>query len=549
MKILPIQLLPLPIATIVGCLVLSVSVQAASFGCAKVSTQVESMVCDDADLSKLDDDLANAYKKEIDSSEDINIAVKSQKLWLKETRDNCQDVGCLKAAYQSRVKELLTAISLTKQSYDTVHLEEDPPNSFAIRCDKHNQRLIVADERFLPPINRNFQREVVEVGTNEGALIKGGGSDERPLMLSTGSERHECRIGRVSYQIEIEPYIFNANPMGECGAEPPVISLTVKRNGKAIISKLNFGMCGSDGSINRVQFSEATGLISVLTTIGSYSLPLRVERQFKIATPPEDWMTATYGNLLPSGDADTDLFLAVYRRDIADIRTALQHGANPNATDLFGFPPLSYLGEGREDAYRSQNIENFNKQSESIAQILFAAGAVGDFLNINGVSLLDYLLYEGVPDTVIEGLLEKGADVKSGYPLFAAAHGARLNLMKKFIEKGAEPNKETQDGSTAIWAAASHGLGVYRDWTQPPISEYKKCIQLLLQHGAKVKGMKRDVGGIPRLLVYYSGKDERVKTILAEILPYASHDEIVKAQQLAEENSYPISQWLEEQLH
>jgi|GEM_PF-5006180 uncharacterized protein len=525
--------------------------QAASFDCSKASTRVEKLICGDADVSKLDNELAKAYQQGIEYSEDVLNTTMTQREWLKAIRDNCQNVDCLKAAYQSRIRELSTAIVAARQINSIVPLEEDPPNSpeFVIRCDKHNQRLIVADQRFLPTINSlNVRSEVTDVRIDEGALIKGGGTDERPLILPAGSESHQCQIGRASYQVVIEPYIFNANPMGRCGAEMPVISLTVSRNGKPIISGLNFGNCDNQSAIHRIQIGESTGSIRVLALLG-YNLPFRVERQFKLATLPEDWGKAIYENLLPSGDADTDLFLAVYKRDVAEMKAALQSGANPNAKDLDGFPPLAYLRNGREVAYRTLKLAEFNKQSEDMAKLLFAAGAKGNFSNIHDVTLLDYLLAQDVPDSVIDMLITNGADVRKGDSLIFAAHGARLNLLKKFIDSGADPNTKGADGSTALWAAASHGFGTYNDWVQPPISEYVKCIRLLLQHGAKVQGAIKDSGGMSRLLVYYNGKDERLKIILAELLPYTPSNEIEYAQKMAEEKSYPISQWIKEQRH
>ena len=50
------------ILNLFGLLVLTLPVQAASFDCAKAGTKVEKLICGDAGLSKLDDELAAAYK-------------------------------------------------------------------------------------------------------------------------------------------------------------------------------------------------------------------------------------------------------------------------------------------------------------------------------------------------------------------------------------------------------------------------------------------------------------------------------------------------------
>jgi uncharacterized protein len=46
---------------VLGGLVLQGAAQAASFDCAKAQSKVEKIICADAELSKLDEDLATAY--------------------------------------------------------------------------------------------------------------------------------------------------------------------------------------------------------------------------------------------------------------------------------------------------------------------------------------------------------------------------------------------------------------------------------------------------------------------------------------------------------
>ena len=89
--------------------------QAASFDCSKASTRVEKLICGDADVSKLDNELAKAYQQGIEYSEDVLNTTMTQREWLKAIRDNCQNVDCLKAAYQSRIRELSTAIVAARQ--------------------------------------------------------------------------------------------------------------------------------------------------------------------------------------------------------------------------------------------------------------------------------------------------------------------------------------------------------------------------------------------------------------------------------------------------
>jgi uncharacterized protein len=79
---------------------------AASFDCAKASTRVEQMICSDAELSTLDDELAAAYATTYSASTRLDELVEvQQRRWLVR-RNACRDRGCIINAYYTRVKEL-----------------------------------------------------------------------------------------------------------------------------------------------------------------------------------------------------------------------------------------------------------------------------------------------------------------------------------------------------------------------------------------------------------------------------------------------------------
>ena len=80
---------------------------AASFDCAKAVTQVEKMICRDAGLSKLDEDLARAYKNALVSATIDKTRVKNEQIiWLKYTRNGCSTIACLAEAYKARLAVL-----------------------------------------------------------------------------------------------------------------------------------------------------------------------------------------------------------------------------------------------------------------------------------------------------------------------------------------------------------------------------------------------------------------------------------------------------------
>ena len=86
---------------------------AASFDCSQARNWTEKAICSDKQLSDLDELLLASYKKAVAHSGD---AVKyQQREWLKYSRNSCQDIDCLKAAYTQRLNELnrITASTTT----------------------------------------------------------------------------------------------------------------------------------------------------------------------------------------------------------------------------------------------------------------------------------------------------------------------------------------------------------------------------------------------------------------------------------------------------
>lgn len=93
----------------------------ASFDCAKASSQVEKLICSNAELSKLDERLAVAYAQGNTKSKSKTEFKSSQQRWLVEKRNTCADTPCIKNTYEARLLEieqgiLATTISPTHDS-------------------------------------------------------------------------------------------------------------------------------------------------------------------------------------------------------------------------------------------------------------------------------------------------------------------------------------------------------------------------------------------------------------------------------------------------
>jgi hypothetical protein len=92
----------------------SMPAAAASFDCSKARTEVEQIICSDKVLSRLDEQMTEAYNRASANAPDKGQLKKEQKKWLKRRNDECWyndpivghgvvDPACLKTAYEFRI--------------------------------------------------------------------------------------------------------------------------------------------------------------------------------------------------------------------------------------------------------------------------------------------------------------------------------------------------------------------------------------------------------------------------------------------------------------
>ena len=85
---------------------------AAGFDCKKASTEVEKMICANAHLSNLDEELAVIYRDAIGKATQAGKATlrKEQTAWF-QSRNACQDNLCIEGVYRTRIAILTAAVS------------------------------------------------------------------------------------------------------------------------------------------------------------------------------------------------------------------------------------------------------------------------------------------------------------------------------------------------------------------------------------------------------------------------------------------------------
>jgi len=98
---------------VLGWLVMSFTVHAASFDCGKATTKVEKLICADAALSKLDEDLVAAYKAALQNEKQAESIRQAQKQWMRD-RNGCVDAVCVKRAYEAQLQGLSNNSTSTK---------------------------------------------------------------------------------------------------------------------------------------------------------------------------------------------------------------------------------------------------------------------------------------------------------------------------------------------------------------------------------------------------------------------------------------------------
>lgn len=149
-------------ATVFGCLILVSPVQAASFDCEKAQTKLEKLICADAELSKLDEELNTAYKNALQDEKQAGSIRQAQKQWIKR-RNGCSDSVCVKHAYEERLLSFSAEISISKTSSveanNSVHVK-DADTDGVNKSQAHYDLMMSEDNSVCKPILAQYNRNI-----------------------------------------------------------------------------------------------------------------------------------------------------------------------------------------------------------------------------------------------------------------------------------------------------------------------------------------------------------------------------------------------------
>ncbi|MGC2048254.1 MAG: lysozyme inhibitor LprI family protein [Gallionella sp.] len=183
-----------------GWLVLTLSVHAASFDCAKASTHIEKLICTNEELSVLDEKLSAVYGRNIADSENRTGMAKAQRSWLRDLRNTCDNSQCAIDMYEKRLLELENISG----AYDAL-----PDSKFISKlCQqlikKTDRERIVKERDNVDDINNDGREEIVKTcwgGTmNTPCTDYFDQSGKRVFPKEMNYERKDWVLGAQSFR-------------------------------------------------------------------------------------------------------------------------------------------------------------------------------------------------------------------------------------------------------------------------------------------------------------------------------------------------------------
>lgn len=248
----------------------------ASFQCSNVTQTVEKLICSDEELSLLDDELAAKYAEPTDYPEERKIA---QRRWLRERRNRCADIQCLKKAYEARIYEL---------KWDANYAEKAPRKAIVESlCEQlvraPERRKILASQQGIEDINNDGLPETAKEcwgGTmNTPCTDYADQSGNKIEFEDVGFEwKDYWTYGRQAFRYEGRTFILNSSD--DSLAEPSYLSYITPANKEYVLCEF------SNQVVAEIDAAEPDNDGVCQDAIGKYSLE-SIELSEKVETQPD----------------------------------------------------------------------------------------------------------------------------------------------------------------------------------------------------------------------------------------------------------------------
>lgn len=174
----------------------------ASFDCAKASSHVEKLICSNAELSKLDEQLSVAYAQGNALSKTKTEFKSSQRRWLIEKRNTCVDTPCIKNAYETRLHEI-------KPSQDLLAIVDSVTGTWSSENQNDSLKTIQVGSSVRFELDLSSGAPAYNVGFIEGEFDIHGKSG-----VFKSAEYEKCKITFTFYPTKV---ILDSISYNDCG--------------------------------------------------------------------------------------------------------------------------------------------------------------------------------------------------------------------------------------------------------------------------------------------------------------------------------------------
>ena len=94
-------------AILVGIIVLATAAPVlAATDCSRATTNVEKLLCSNQRLAEADQRMALAFRGAIHRGGNPGTLMETQRIWIDDVRDVCNEVECMLKAYEGRISDL-----------------------------------------------------------------------------------------------------------------------------------------------------------------------------------------------------------------------------------------------------------------------------------------------------------------------------------------------------------------------------------------------------------------------------------------------------------